>query len=55
VRGSSVSSMVRPAVTMMLVVIFCALVVIQYPVPDVFSTLVISVVSYWFGERSRGK
>jgi hypothetical protein len=51
----NISSLVRPVITLMLVIIFCGLVILGRPVPEVFSTLVISVVGYWFGERSKGK
>lgn len=52
--GKNISGMVRPTVTMLLVLVLCGLVIIGRPVPEMFSGLVISVVSYWFGERSKG-
>ncbi len=51
----NLASAIRPTVTMLLVLVFCGLVILDHPVPEVFSTLVISVVSYWFGERAKGK
>lgn len=51
----NVSTLVRPIVTLLLVLVLCGLVVTGRPVPEAFSALVISVVSYWFGERSKGK
>lgn len=51
----NLASAIRPGVTLLLVIVFCGLVLLGQPVPEIFSTLVISVVSYWFGERSKGK
>lgn len=51
----NLASAIRPTVTLLLVLVFCGLVVMGRPVPEMFSGLVISVVSYWFGERSKGK
>lgn len=49
------ASSVRPIVTLMLVIVFCTMVALGRTMPETFSTLVVGVVSYWFGERSKGK
>lgn len=54
-RFSNAAGAVRPIVTLMLVLVLCGLIVMNRPVPEAFNALVISVVSYWFGERSKGK
>lgn len=51
----NLSSAIRPVITLLLVLVLCGLVILNRPVPEGFSALVISVVSYWFGERSKGK
>ncbi len=45
---------VRPAVTLLLVVVLCVMVFLERPIPEMFGTLVISTLAYWFGERSKG-
>lgn len=51
----NLSGAVRPVITLMLVLVLCGMVVMGRPLPETFSTLVVGVVGYWFGERSKGK
>lgn len=50
----NISGAVRPLVTVLLLIVLCFQVVTERPVPEMFGTLVVSVISYWFGERSKG-
>jgi hypothetical protein len=52
-KAEAIRGMVRPVVTIMLVMVLCALVVMERPIPEMFGTLAVSVISYWFGERSK--
>ena len=45
-------TIVRPAVTMILVVVASWMVMGTKELPDWYQTLVVSIVSYWFGQRA---
>lgn len=47
-------TIVRPAVTLILVVVASWMVMGAKPIPDWYMGLVISLTSYWFGSRSNG-
>lgn len=50
-RAEMLSGLVRPAVTLTLVLVFCVLVVMSRPIPESFTSLVTLVVGFWFGQR----
>lgn len=48
---NSLRSAVRPIITVVLVFTFCYLAITGKIEPNILSTVVISAISYWFGER----
>ncbi len=50
-----IRSLIRPAVTLALTLTFCAQVLLGHPIPEVFTTILSTVLGFWFASRSEGK